>query len=86
MDKPGGDGKGLSCNVRGKINIFFLTLSIISCIFVHDFRLESSSVIIGVTGLSAWEAHLFNIVVVYFCYPCKNSGVTPYFVRRVGST
>ena len=56
------------------------------CIFVHDFRLESSSVIIGVTGLSVWEAHLFNIVVVYFCYPCKNSGVTPYFVRRVGST
>jgi hypothetical protein len=36
-----------------KDKYLFLTLSIISCIFVHDFRLESSSVIIGVTGLSA---------------------------------
>ena len=59
---------------------------IINCTFLHDFRLESSSVIIGVTGLSAWEAHLFNIVVVYFVTPAKIGGVTPYFVRRVGST
>jgi hypothetical protein len=61
--------------------LFFLTLSIISCIFVHDFRLESSSVIIGVTGLSAWEAHLFSIVVVYCCRPCKNRRGDPLFCK-----